>query len=372
MDEKDFEAVLKLIEAIHRAGADTSIWPSVVDSVARVLGGHAGSMVVERTDQPEVEIIYSPAISPARLEYYKQEIISIDETTAYYDAMKAGDAAITGEWFSIERMACYDAFYKEIGFHHFAAGKIFQNHSRRGWISVAREQIDPLFELREKKLLKVLLPHIQQSVALNKRLQSLHYTNKMMIGMADHLEFGVVMLADTFQAVIVNSKAKEFMRDCPIDISNGQVKAKTTGLSTAISKAFQRASPEGGRQVTVVPFENIDGEKFLLSVHPYAVRPDHLEFVLQPIAYCVTINRVNHKLYVPIERAMEAFGLTRREAEVLHLFLQLFDTKKTASGLGISMETFRTHFKRVLEKTKCRNQAELTATVAASLVVESG
>jgi DNA-binding CsgD family transcriptional regulator len=55
-------------------------------------------------------------------------------------------------------------------------------------------------------------------------------------------------------------------------------------------------------------------------------------------------------------------AFSKREIEIIRLIAQGRSSKEIAQKLHISLDTVKTHRKRILEKTNCANSAELIAT----------
>jgi DNA-binding CsgD family transcriptional regulator len=70
---------------------------------------------------------------------------------------------------------------------------------------------------------------------------------------------------------------------------------------------------------------------------------------------------------VAATRISAVFPLTPAEAQVARALLDGQSTEELADRLGITVQTARTHVKRVLQKTECRRQSELVRLLVTTL-----
>jgi len=71
------------------------------------------------------------------------------------------------------------------------------------------------------------------------------------------------------------------------------------------------------------------------------------------------------RLALPVQRLVDAFGLTAAEARVALAASAGDGTPAIARGLGLSANTVKTHLRRVYAKTGVSRQAALVRLVAA-------
>jgi DNA-binding CsgD family transcriptional regulator len=79
----------------------------------------------------------------------------------------------------------------------------------------------------------------------------------------------------------------------------------------------------------------------------------------RPPAALVVITDPERGCVPPKERLIQAYGLTPAEAALVRCLLQGHDVAATADQLRITLETARTHLRRVLVKTDTHRQSDL-------------
>jgi DNA-binding CsgD family transcriptional regulator len=87
----------------------------------------------------------------------------------------------------------------------------------------------------------------------------------------------------------------------------------------------------------------------------------HLDFnveVADPMSAIFMINNQKSKNAV-IDNSYNTYHLSEREKEILSLIIEGYTNKNISKKLFISFETVRSHRKKILAKTKCKNTALL-------------
>ena len=83
-----------------------------------------------------------------------------------------------------------------------------------------------------------------------------------------------------------------------------------------------------------------------------------------PLGLVLSKNSSADKVLMDLRReSIERFGLTYREAEILHLVAQGYTNKEVAARLYVSPLTVRTHLEHIYEKLGVGNRTEAVARV---------
>lgn len=99
-----------------------------------------------------------------------------------------------------------------------------------------------------------------------------------------------------------------------------------------------------------------------------AVRALAAGYVYLPINYISDFVRSRQN----VTRTGNAYGLSRRELEVLDASLSGKSNKEIAAALDISTRTVETHRNNIYRKTNCRNLEDLTQVIGGDLQANSG
>jgi DNA-binding CsgD family transcriptional regulator len=160
-------------------------------------------------------------------------------------------------------------------------------------------------------------------------------------------------------------------RVCHVSFANSVANAicrETDGLSLRAGELVAAAKPDSARLSVALKRAVAGGQGASLRLE----RPSHrrpLSLLITPLqlpAGCATargamvlINDPGRSAAPPRERLMQAYGLTMAEAGVAQLLLRGNDIAAVALRLTISLETARTHLRRLLVKTGTHRQSDL-------------
>jgi len=160
-------------------------------------------------------------------------------------------------------------------------------------------------------------------------------------------------------------------RACHVSFANSLANAicrETDGLSLRAGELVASARPDCARLNMALKRAVGGGQGASLRLErPSRRRP--LSLLITPLqlsAGCATapgamviINDPERSPAPPRERLMQAYGLTMAEAGVAQLLLRGNDIAAVAARLTISLETARTHLRRLLVKTGTHRQSDL-------------
>jgi DNA-binding CsgD family transcriptional regulator len=158
-------------------------------------------------------------------------------------------------------------------------------------------------------------------------------------------------------------------RACRVSFANALANAicrETDGLTLRARELVAATKPDSGRLSLALEGAVSKGQSASLRLErPSLRRP--LSLVITPLqciratptGAMVLINDPERSAAPPRERLMQAYGLTMAEAGVAQLLLRGNDIAAVAARLTISLETARTHLRRLLVKTGTHRQSDL-------------
>jgi DNA-binding CsgD family transcriptional regulator len=96
----------------------------------------------------------------------------------------------------------------------------------------------------------------------------------------------------------------------------------------------------------------VDGDTIVRIVEPYSRTADLM---------CIIVEKL--RMRDPLHEAIERFGITTRETQVLRLLLQGASTATIAKALSIAETTACDHVRRIATKTASRGRGQIVAKV---------
>lgn len=115
--------------------------------------------------------------------------------------------------------------------------------------------------------------------------------------------------------------------------------------------------------------KSLDKTKKYTSIYNYADKPYSIRAIpigrhknnINPTHIMILIERITKKREIDIQRAMDRFKLTKREAEIVKLISDGHANKEISEMLFISENTVKDHIKNILRKMDAKSRNEIVA-----------
>jgi DNA-binding CsgD family transcriptional regulator len=200
------------------------------------------------------------------------------------------------------------------------------------------------------RVVSTMMPHVQQGCQLHRRLMALELEIGAAMTAMERLAFGVILLAEDRSAVFVNREARRILN-----------------LVTKLRlKPPSKTEPRAARRIFVTrrPF-GPHLRQLLKPNRPQLVSPATTPgFRRCLVALLIPEGEIGLPKSGHLLRNL--YGLTQREADVASDLVQGHRVSDIARLRELSVNTVRTHLKRLLEKTRTTRQADLFRVLVAS------
>jgi len=221
------------------------------------------------------------------------------------------------------------------------------------------------FGQAEVDLLRALVPHMRRSMNLFRQLRRVHDLGQVLVESLDFLPVGVVLAGLSGDVFATNRTARDILA-----IQDGLCLSAGGRLSTGQPEQDQRlqqmitaAAQFGARDLGPVGSFEVarSSDKGALGVMVFAAggQPSAL---MEPDG-CAAIYLSDPHLRIetaePVLRGL--YGLTQAEARLAAQLVRGQTLEQVASQQGVSLNTLRTHLKRVFAKTGTARQADLVS-----------
>jgi len=215
-----------------------------------------------------------------------------------------------------------------------------------------------------------LIPHISRAVTMHGTLRRAHGAVAAAQALIDGLPLGMLVVHDD-RVVLANSEARSLLSDgTSLCCSGGRLQATTPAAEARLVRAMCEARDGRDKAVGVILPA---GEAGQVRAVVRRLQP--------PAAGMLGAGQGALAIYLadsrrPVETSEEVlrrlFGLTSREAAVLHALVQGDDTRRIASRLNIGPETVKTHLQHIMQSTGVSRQSDLIRLVLSSPAWLSG
>jgi DNA-binding CsgD family transcriptional regulator len=209
---------------------------------------------------------------------------------------------------------------------------------------------------------RLLLPHVQRSVAISRLLDIKSVTASTFERVLDTFAVGVVLVDTNLGIVHANATATAMLSaGDAIRSERGVLFVWPPAVAAALGAAVRQADEEEaaiGRRGLGIPVRRADGAPCLLHVLP--LRHGELRRGLASRAVAaVFVSPSGSPVPVPDDALAALFDLTRAEARIFEQVAAGRTSVETANALGIEITTVKTHLAHIFTKTGTRRQADL-------------
>lgn len=176
----------------------------------------------------------------------------------------------------------------------------------------------------------------------------------------DRIDRGVFALAEDGRLADANAEGRALLRGARgVRLREGRLRFADPELDAALADLLRRAAssaPRGfARRMKVRG--SADVHRVLATPVPLDVRDKGI-VVLVFVYAAVTDRRISPEL------VEQLYGLSRAQARVVAKLYECLTVDATASALGLSANTVRTHLKRTFDRCQVHSQAELMQLLA--------
>ena len=350
----------RLVSGIYAAATAPQHWERALRDIHHTMGGTGGALMMAdgaiwsvQNSVPSEELIQSYAQHYARLDHVLATVVQ-----GPVGVVRTGTELIHP--------------YQDTEFH---VGWIRPNDVEDGvfvrlnsgcrptCFSVAAPRRSEAFDTPERvKLMKGLVPHVQQALRTQDKLAALGDSAVELAGVLEVVRYGVVIVAAQHRVINLNSAAERIVRaEDGLCMRSGRIAATSMRadqeLQCALENALtgERSTVRTGRSLTC---SRPSGQRsYVIHVLP-SHRRDANELLMHPMALVLIIDPED-QLQPPGALLRRLYHLTEAEADVAVRVVHGADLKEISDQLSISLATVRTHLQHVFDKTSTHRQADL-------------
>jgi DNA-binding CsgD family transcriptional regulator/PAS domain-containing protein len=363
---------LHVIETVHAAGLDDTLWPDALDSIRKLFGALGATYeLFEKRPMNLLELRIAglpPHAETAYLDYYAQH-----NPRAAYAFRNLSKEILTDYELIDERGMDRDAYYAKylgsLDLRYFMSGQITNTRDVQGIVSIQRTRRQGHVQKSDVERMRRLLPHLRQAHDVASRLKSAGHAARSLERALDWLTDGAALVRTDGRVLYANEALQRIARHGDgIGIKKGRLEfAKVDGASRfalAVATARQMRAGEdrsGGFADFPVP-RGAGAPAYLVSVRPLTnggrqprsnSQAEVIVFVRDPLERHSSAYRL----------LRDVFGLTEAEAGVAQALQTGISPLEYAREHSLSVNTVYTHVRRIREKTRCKRQVELIRTL---------
>jgi DNA-binding CsgD family transcriptional regulator/PAS domain-containing protein len=362
------DKLLRVIELGYDAATDRARWPALLRELATTFRCELVVFDIQdsRAQWARVQCSVGPDDAGLQREYEtyyssRNIFLSTRPDLTYSGAIRNGEAIVPDR--EAVKSEYFNDFLRRVGVLHAIGMVPFREGPVMALMSLMRRIGAPSFSATDIAFLERFMPHLQRAALIQRRLRGVDLERDAASQAIDRLPYGVIMLDETGSVIFGNMAGEELLAEADgLRILDGRLSAMRPRDAEALRKAVAEALHLSGAVTEItsgfIEIARQSGRRpYTLMVAPLRLeaspltskRPAVIVFVTDPDRTTVGIQAILRRLY----------GLTQSEAEVTQRLLQGCALREIGEELGTSVNTTRTHLKRVLAKTGARSQSEL-------------
>jgi DNA-binding CsgD family transcriptional regulator len=235
-----------------------------------------------------------------------------------------------------------------------------------GWTICSSPSEGP-FDDERRAVIDRLLPHLQRATQLQLRVEQFDALKEAALATLDTLTMGVVILDRWGAVLFANRSALESAGGKAITIRDRTVQPASPSDALSFKRLIHSAISDGaGGSMALAA---VVGERLpvLALVAPLrgAIRAQVAGGAMSSAAAAIFLRDPNRRTETDMSAMAGLFGLTAAESRVASALLDGDDLAAVGARLGVSVNTLKTHAKRIYAKTGVSRHAQFVRLVAA-------
>jgi DNA-binding CsgD family transcriptional regulator len=361
LEDKD-EA--QLIDAIYDAALEPSRWSDVITRVADHTRSMGGIMYRIAPHRREVIGRSIGRLDPDISRIYEERHFD-NAWSGHMFRQPAGALVLSDEIISYDDLA-HSAFHADVlapqSIRHNYMSPLIRRADLVVGFNITRSHREGEMEAAAHRTLSNLIPHLQRASQLHLRAEQYEALREASLATLDRLDLGVLIVDRWHTVLFANRMARECSRTGPLTLRDRQVGAAPPAASVKLRNLVDSTIAGGSGGAMALP--DPAGRQLPVSVlvAPLRGRIAHqvADGHLSGAAAVIFLRDPNRSLRLdPGIAAAIFFDLTPAEARVMTVLLRGEDLALSALELGISINTLKTHMRRIFAKLGVDRHAEL-------------
>ena len=364
------KAVNRLILRLYEAGMSTALWPEVLCEVRDVSNSQFVSVYFQSRQGGVIDLQADTGMYPDWANLYLQHYArlnpffhaSLNTPRHRIGHFEPGSALV--DYDAVRRTEFFNDFMEPMGWKYTDGCCLFRDGETLANFGVCRGPDQGESSAEEISLLQSLMPHLAQAFRIRGRLHQLEQHRAALSDAIDRLAAGVVLLDDRGVVIHANVASRliidqrdglELTRDQKISSGRSDVRVSIDRLvGSALLTSQGKGVSHGGNLAVPRP----SGKRpYQLVVTPLAF--EGAENVSRRPFVAVFVTDPEREPRLPEESLVDQYGLTPAESGIAVRLVTGRELSDIADELQITMNTARTHVKRILLKTDTRRQTQL-------------
>ena len=355
----------QVIGTIYDCAVDPQYWPKALESIARLIDGANGFILMLDTIRNEVRLHMGWNVGPEATRLYDERYHKgnpLAEGVVRCDVDQPYSIATIMDVEDFKRTPTYKEFIAPQGWLDFVGVSILRTPSRAAMLAVTRMVEAGYTGPRELRIFGLLSPHARRAVSIADLIDMRTLAAASFESTLDGLAVPIVLVDDRSIIAHANVAARSLLNaGDPIVSERGVLRAALPPAVPALEAAIaQTAQPESqmGKIGIDVPVPYADGRPGFAHVLPIGSGAARGGLGSRATA-AIFFTPSGAPQRPPAEAWAAAFGFTPSEMRMLDLLVKGHTVGEAAGIMAIAEPTARTHVANLMAKAGTRRQADL-------------
>jgi DNA-binding CsgD family transcriptional regulator len=364
--------LLDLIGEIYEAAKAPDAWRLFLEHLLGTAKGVAAGFHVHDVASNSGNVLVDVGGDAAYVQKYREYYAGINPwSKSNARQMQDGQVFVGLAKRDLEGSEYYEDFWRPQGFNDSLNACVVRDGSIRGALIAIRAVGAPEFGTEEIRLFQILAPHLMRAVQLQGFLERAVSTRDALLDALNRVSYGVIVIDDKHKVLAINASAQMVVdeRDgllldadelCATDKRTQPDfhRAVQGAIATTLGVGF------GAGRSLELPRRTRD-RPLSVTVSPLGVATSALQ---QPKpAAVVLLSADPDRVSIREDTLADLYDLTPTEARVATALALGKDIDGISSGWQVSINTVKTHLKRIFDKTGTHRQGELIALLLTSI-----
>lgn len=361
------ESFSRLIGLIYEAAQRHEAWDSFLEQLAAATTSTQVALLVHDARRHDYGFVHQSGFSPESQQLYAQYYAEKDEWVKRSRGQLRPGVVVASHILSSDQELAKTEFFNDyvakLGAFYEFGGCIHQDEARLALISLLRPRRAGPYGESHRKMLRMLIPHLQRATDIHKNLVDLRSRAGGLATVIEHLSCGIVLLDKNARVVILNSAARTMLtRNNELRISGEKLGAVSPRDQDRLTGIIHGALAMGGGPIGgAMTLARTRGHPLTLTVFPIRLA------ILDPCVAAAVFIR-DPDLFPKFDSGTfdQLYGLTPAERRLAMLLLKGKMLNVAAELVGVSIHTVRSQLKSILHKTGTSRQSELVKLLLSS------
>jgi DNA-binding CsgD family transcriptional regulator/PAS domain-containing protein len=361
----------ELIRAVYRGPLEQPLWHSFLEQLRMLLDASFATLMLRPPREGDGGVVLNAlVVSPAVSSSYNDTWFALDP----FVDLPLRQVVTLREFTSAEALPdteYYQQYVGPIGISQIMGVDMAEPEGLNARLRVTRNTGQPDFNEDNKQILRRILPHLEQAIAIHSQLTRTESERSLYEDAVDQLSVGTFILDEQARIIRMNDAARQLVNSQKgICIVDGKFSAGTRQDNQRFKKvldevlrAHQLSQPGFVRAFKTERSPGV--MKLGMLVRPLPISPS-TDPARQP-SVAIFVSDPQQRQQVPRHILTELFDFTPAEASLALLLANGLTLDEASEELQISRNTAKSHLSSVFAKTDVSRQTKLVQLILKSV-----